>query len=222
MSLPPGPQPLPPDPGTPGESAQREYERRAATVGSSLDKMLGGLARASGKVPQATRAWADGAIGERKLAAVLSHIPELRILSDRRAGEANLDFIVVGPAGVFVVDAKNYRGVITFRDDGDAAAPDIRLYVDGRDRSYLAAEMRWQMKRVRQALSRSFKPVPWVTPVLCFVGGTWSIPLPPVPFDGVHLVSERSIIKLVTDRPVLDAGSVDRIHRVLGTAFPPR
>src|SRR5438445_5274008 len=171
--------PTAPQADTPGDSAQREYERRkAASVKTSLDKTLADLARASSSERQAIRAWADGAEGERKLGAVLKALPGLRVVSDCSVGGANLDFIVIGRSGVFVVDAKHYTGVITFRDDGDSSAPHLRLYVDGWDRSYLADEMWWQVKRVRRALATKLKPVPFVTPVLCFVDGTWSIPLP--------------------------------------------
>jgi len=210
-------------PGEAGASAQREYEqRKAADVKASLDKTLGEVGSALSPEPQATRAWADGAIGERKLDAVLTAMRGLRILRDREVGQANLDFIVVGPAGVFVVDAKHYRGVITFRDDGDASAPDLRLYVNSQDRSHLADEMRWQMSKVRKALAVRVKPVPWVTPVLCFVAGTWVVPMPPVEFRGVSLVSERSIRNLISDRQALDAASIDRIYRALAVAFPPK
>lgn len=206
-----------------GASAQREYElRKAADVRASLDRALGHVAGALNPEPQATRAWADGAIGERKLDAVLKTMRGLRVLSDCTVGRANIDFIVVGPSGVFVVDAKNYRGVITFRDDGDASASNLRLYINGQDRSHLATEMRWQVRMVRRALARSLKPVPWVTPVLCFVDGTWSVPLPPVDFAGVRLVSERSIRNLVAGNPRFDADAVNRIHRALATAFPSR
>jgi len=218
-----GPPIMSTQPGEAGASAQREYDlRKLADVKASLDKSLGDVRSALNPEPQATRAWAEGAIGERKLDAVLKSMRCLRVLSDRKVGRANIDFIVVGRSGVFVVDAKHYRGVITFRDDGDALAPDLRLYVNNQDRSHLAGEMRWQMKKVRHALATSCNPVPWVTPVLCFVDGTWSVPLPPVEFRGVRLVSERSIRNLITERQVLDADSIDRIHRALTLAFPPK
>jgi len=212
--------------GEPGSSAQREYDRlkaREASARVTLGKNLGGIQMAIRTESQATRAWADGAIGERKLAAVLRSVSGVRTLSDRRApGRANLDFIVVGPSGVFVVDAKYYRGVITFRDDGTSSVPDYRLYVNEHDRSPLADEMQWQVDTVRHALATSFRPTPPVTPVLCFVDGTWSIPLPPVHFRGVRLVSEKSIKGLIADEKLLDATLVNQIHRAMTLAFPPR
>ncbi len=214
------------DPGLPGASAQRIYDQRrsaGARVKRSLDNIMDGVAAASIEEPQATRAWAQGAIGERKLEAVLRRLRDVKVLSDRGVpGRANLDFIVVGPPGVFVVDAKLYRGVITFRDHGEASAPDIRLYVNGQDRSHLADEMQWQKDLVRRALRAKFNHRPPVRPVICFVDGTWPIPLPPVEFRGVLLVSERSIRSVVADEAILDAALIARMHHELAIAFPPR
>jgi nuclease-like protein len=215
----------PEDAGTPGGSAQQEYDRRRsadARVKASLDNIMVGVANASTREPQSTRAWAQGATGERRLAAVLQDIPGLRILSDRRVpyGRANLDFVVVSRSGVFVIDAKLHRGVITFRDEGDASTSDIRLYVNGRDRSSLADSMQWQLDVVEQALEASIDPTPWVTPVICFVDGKWPIPLPPVEFRRVLLVSERSIRSLVAEERILGPRLVDRIYHTLAAAFP--
>src|SRR6266568_2809192 len=88
-------------PGEAGASAQREYDlRKLADVKASLDKSLGDVRSALNPEPQATRAWAEGAIGERKLDAVLKSMRGLRVLSDRKVGRANIDFIVVGRSGV--------------------------------------------------------------------------------------------------------------------------
>ena len=78
------------------------------------------------------------------------------------------------------------------------------------------------MSKVRKALATRVKPIPWVTPVLCFVAGTWSVPMPPVEFKRVRLVSERSIKNLISESRVLDTESIDRIFRALVEAFPPK
>jgi hypothetical protein len=213
--------------GTPGASAQREHDRRHsadASVKASLDNIMGGVANASASDPQSTQSWAQGALGERKLAEVLLSLPGLRILSDRRVAhsDANLDFIVVSRSGVFVVDAKLHKGEITFRDEGDASTSDYRLYVNGRDRSSLADSMQWQVEVVEQALEATMDDIPVVTPIICFVDGKWPIPLPPIEFRGVLLVSERSIRNVVADDPFVGPRLVDRIYQTLALAFPPK
>ncbi len=60
-------------------------------------------------------AWAAGAEGERRVAAALAAVGEpWTVLHDRllRPGlsEANLDHVVVGPAGLLFLDAKNWSG----------------------------------------------------------------------------------------------------------------
>ena len=68
-------------------------------------------------------AWAAGAEGERRVAAQLATLSDAwTVLHDRllRPGlsQANLDHVVVGPGGLFLVDAKNWSGNITAYEDG--------------------------------------------------------------------------------------------------------
>jgi hypothetical protein len=89
--------------------------------------------------PQSTRAWSTGAAGEEKLARELAGIDGIHMLHDRRipGTRANIDHIVLAPGGVFVVDAKNYRGLIKVRDRGPLWREDLRLFVGRRDCSRL-------------------------------------------------------------------------------------
>src|SRR5438270_2734 len=82
----------------------------------------------------------------------------------------------------------------------------------------LVENMRWQMDAVLGALSAQPGTLPPVTPVLCFVDGDWPLLWPPSEFKGVRLEGIRSIKKLLGSAPTLDAGAIDRIHRVLATA----
>lgn len=64
--------------------------------------------------------WEQGAEGEVAVARALEALPEgwivLHDLPWPGRQRANLDHVVVGPAGVFVVDAKNWTGRIEVRD----------------------------------------------------------------------------------------------------------
>ena len=85
---------------------------------------------------------------------------------------ANIDHIVIGPAGVFVVDAKRLVGRIEIRNRGGFFRSDWRLTVGGRDQSKLARAMTWQVDAVRAALvAAGIDPLPPITPVLCFIDG---------------------------------------------------
>ena len=72
--------------------------------------------RARGK--SSAGAWEAGADGERRVAQALTALPpEWLVLHDRLLmpgrSEANLDHVVVGPAGVFLIDSKNWAGTIS-------------------------------------------------------------------------------------------------------------
>jgi Nuclease-related domain len=218
-----------PDDGTAGASARREYERRKSArdtrVKRRLGKVLGGVVLAMTDEPQSTRAWARGAMGEQKLAEALGGVPDLKILHDRSVPgtKGNVDHIVVAPAGVLVVDAKFYKGLIQIRDVGGFFKTDKRLYVGRRDCSQLVENMGWQVEAVLKALvAAGFDPTPPVTPVLCFVDGEWPLLSSPKEHNGVRLEGKRSIKKLVTGARVLDAEVIDRIYDVLAAAFPPK
>jgi len=102
------------------------------------------------------------------------------VLSDRAwpGRRANLDHVVVAPSGVFVIDAKAYRGKVELIDRGSFCRPSFRLHVEGWDRSDLVAGVRRQAELVRglvEAGGSGPDPVQ-VTPVLCFVGSQWAMP----------------------------------------------
>ena len=65
--------------------------------------------------------WEQGAAGEVAVATALAALPAdwvvLHDLAWPGRQRANLDHVVIGPGGVFVVDAKNWSGRIEVRDD---------------------------------------------------------------------------------------------------------
>jgi hypothetical protein len=180
-----------------GRSAQQEYEKRSArelarkqqAVAEDAEwresmkekrPVLGRVVTAITPKPQitpesqGTKAWKTGAEGERRVAEVLTGVPGIEVLHDRRVpgSRANIDHIVVGPTGVYVVDAKKYTGEITTRDKGGLLKSDLRLYVGTRDQTKLVEAMLWQVDVVRRALGDQYADVP-VRGVLCFIGCEW-------------------------------------------------
>jgi len=173
--------------------------------------------------PPSTRAWASGAVGERGLAEALGQVKGLQVLHDRSVPgtRGNIDHIIVSAAGIFVVDAKHYHGLIRIRDRGGLFKTDNRLYVGSHDCSELADNMGWQVAAVQTAISvAGIDPSPPVTPVLCFVDGEWPLFGGPDSYKGVRLEGKRSIKKLVSATGHLDPGDVDRVARVLATGLP--
>jgi hypothetical protein len=216
------------DSGVAGTSARREYERRKANRETRIKRKFGrfgGVVLALTDDPQSTRAWATGARGEQKFAKALERIDGLRMLHDRRVphSPANIDHILISPAGVFVIYAKNYRGTIAIRNRGSFFRPDRRLYVGGRDCSALATGLGWQVEAVTGALTAAgVDPLPVVTPVLCFVDGEWPLFSAPDEYAGVRLEGTGSMRKLVSAPTVLDPSWIERVARLLSVELPPK
>ena len=66
-------------------------------------------------------AWQAGADGERRVAGELAKLPSTwRVLHDRLLRPdrslANIDHLVVGPSGVYLIDAKNWAGGVSVHD----------------------------------------------------------------------------------------------------------
>lgn len=151
---PTAPQPLP------GQSAQREYDRRRGRYKAELDRKWG---RAGSVVsllrpePWSARAWGVGAKGER---AAGEHLEKklrgftCEALHDRRipGSRANIDHIVIGPAGVTVFDTKNMRGKVRAKTVGIGRRRRTVLMVDNRDQTKLIDGVRAQVTVVEQSL----------------------------------------------------------------------
>ena len=105
--------------GQAGGSAHREYERRKdkrETYVKEHHPHLGGVILALQEPPQEETRWERGAVGEQRVAAILAKkCPEAIILNDRRIppGRGNIDHIAISASGVWVIDAKRYKGEIT-------------------------------------------------------------------------------------------------------------
>lgn len=166
--------------GVAGVSARREFERRhdarQERVRARFPRMGRVLLAVFGDL-QSTTAWASGAGGEERLGGMLQQIagPSLRVLHDRRipGTRANIDHLVVCPAGVFVIDAKRYRNARPeLRVRGGLFSPRRELLcVGGRDRTKLVEGMRKQVAVVEAALT-GHPDVP-VRGVLCFIEADW-------------------------------------------------
>lgn len=222
----PAPAPITIDPGIAGRSARVEHDRREAKRQQAITDRWGTgfvakVVRALSDEPQSTRAWAIGAAGEEKLAAELAKVPSIRMLHDRRVPgtRGNIDHIVVAPAGVFVIDAKNHEGSLAIVDRGGFFHTDYRLTIGRRDCSALADGMTWQVDAVRAALPDGAPPV---IAVLCFLRVEWPLFRAPDGFRGVLLEGPRSVRRLMTRASLLDEAQIDALAAHLAARFPPK
>lgn len=158
-----------------------------------------------------------GCRGERQVCAELSrlapsgfeHLDDLRWRADLDS-RVNLDHLVVGPTGVYVVDAKNWAGRIEVR--GNHVLQDGR-YVDDR-----LIALSWLRLRVAEVLrAAGYAHVPQA--LVCFTG---SQPQLPGAVAGVLLTDRVRLAATIERRPhLLGPAQVRAITELLAYAFPP-
>lgn len=213
-------------PGVAGSSARREHERRVARREErirSKHPRLGGLILAVSDDPQSTRAWATGAVGEERLGRRLDAAagPLVRVLHDRAipGSRANLDHLVVCPTGVFVVDAKRYKGRPHRVVEGGLFTPRTeKLLVGRRDCTKLVDAGLKQAGLVREVLTDDTVTV---RSVLCFVEADWPLLGGDFVVRDVTVTWPKKLASTVTRPGSLTEEQVADVHERLARAFPP-
>ncbi len=215
--------------GDAGASAQREYERRSAKHTKKIEDRwgtgkIGSIAKFVIDEPQHTTAWAKGADGERRLANHLKR--ELSntsvVLNDRKVKgtRGNIDHIAVTSGGVWIIDAKNYKGMVERRDVGGMFKSDVRLFVNGRDRSKAVKGMEWQHRVVTEELISLGRPEVPVYQALCFTNAEWPLLKKQGKVGGVWIVSAQKLVKIANEKIQLDEGDIANLAMHLSMIFP--
>lgn len=209
--------------GTAGASARREFERRKAKREERIrtkHPKLGGLMLAVSDEQQSTTAWDIGALGEERLGKGLDRLASdtLRLLHDRRIprSKANIDHLAVTASGVYVIDAKKYRGRPHLKIEGGLFRPRVeRLLVGSRDCTKLVDGVLKQVDVVRGLLDDD---VP-VHGVLCFVEADWPLIGGAFTTRGVQALWPKKLYpKLLAEGP-FTADTVAERHRKLAHAL---
>lgn len=215
------------DRGRPGASALREGRRRQERREAGINRAhprLGKVILALTDEPQSTRSWQSGGKAEGELGEALERLREegLGVLHDRRipGSKANIDHLVIGPAGLFVIDTKRYSGKIERRDRGWALDRNWRLYVNGRDKTRLVEAMPRQVDAVRQALASTTLPDCVITAALCFVDSHWGIGASPFVINEVRVLWPNMLSKLVRSEGTLNRAQIAELERALAFALP--
>jgi len=178
--------------------------------------------------PVSTRVWAQGAAGERAVAAKLDELggSHLELLHDRvmrdpagRLSKGNIDHLAVAATGVWVIDAKTHRGSLEVRRSGGLFGPRVeQLVIADRDQTKLVHGLNKQVMAVRQQLDDVGAHVQ-VHGALCFVGtelpwfGSSSI-------AGVPLVGRRGLAKLLRAEGPVPLEERQAIKQYLSQRFP--
>ena len=231
-SQPPAPEALPqPDPpstrdsGVAGGSAQQEYEKRHQRREQKIEAKWGrlsGVVKFLSDDPQSTKAWAKGSEGERKLAAHLVRTVGDRavMLHDRRipGSRANIDHLVVAASGIWIIDAKSYKGKVEQRDVGKWLKTDKRLYVNRHDQTKLVGGLARQINAVLEAIEDADIRV---SAALCFVDSEWGMFSKPFHQGGVLVTWPKKLSEAIAEPGPLSPTMVMNVADRLAAALPP-
>ena len=135
--------------------------RAAAPVRSRMARLLG--------VHTDERAWRRGATGERATAWWLGRLPAgWQLFNDIPVGDrgANIDHVLVGPAGVFTVNAKNLTGKVWVASRS--------ILHNGHKTSFLPKAVH-EAKRASRLLSAALDRPIEVYPILAILADDWTL-----------------------------------------------
>ena len=210
------------EPGIAGASARREHERRRANREARIRRKygrIGGFLLAVQEAPAHERAWARGAEGEERVARRLAKLlgNGAVLLHDRRlpGSRTNIDHIAVAPSGVWVIDAKRYKGKVAVVKPLFGQA---KLTIAGRDKSALADGLAKQVAAVEAATPGIGFDVR-VYGALCFVDADLPI-LGRRTFRGYPLVYPRPLARLIKGGTGLAPAQLQAVAAHLASRFP--
>lgn len=162
--------------------------------------------------------------GEERLGGHLDSLAgdTLAVLHDRRIpkSRANIDHLVITTAGIWVVDAKRYRGRPDLRIEGGILRPRTEtLMVGRRDCSALVEGVLKQVGLVRDVVGEQ---VP-VRGVLCFVEADWPLIGGSFRTQDVEVLWPRRLGKLLAESEPSPGHPIDVINttHALAEHFPP-
>jgi len=144
-----------------------------------------------------------GARGEERVAGILQTLPDTyHVFNDFVAGGVHVDHVVAGPAGVYAIETKYWRGVVTIEEG--------HILLDGQlpSRSPLA-----QVKKEAALVKSTLEKAGWkgaVTPVLAFAGDTFAAHI--AELQGAVVINSCDLAKSFgTDRVVIQPAELDRL-----------
>lgn len=167
--------------------------------------------------PNTITAWQTGAEGEAYTGRLLEPLEAqgFRILHDRKIprSRANIDHIVIGPPGIFVVETKSYQGSLQIRGD--------EIFVAGRRKNGWIPEVQREAAAAETALADEIAAHGWtVTPVICVHRA--DLPWFRSEVQGIRVVSGKDLIaRLRKAEPVLTPADVERLAALADARLRP-
>lgn len=162
--------------------------------------------------------WRLGAEGERQTANALRPLTRRgwTLVNDVQTERGNIDHILVGPPGVFLLETKRLGGIVSV----ERGALSVRWHEDpddGYDARQIGPRTRALAAQLAERVKESGAPNVWVQPVVVL----WSdFPQGSVQSDGVAWVAGKCLAAVLRARPrVLSEEQTDEIAAVARSAF---
>jgi hypothetical protein len=169
--------------------------------------------------------WQKGSDGESRLAGFVEREVGDAVISlhDRLipGTRGNIDHLFVAPTGVWVVDAKAYKGKVERREVGSFWRRENQVYVGGKNRSSCAKGVGKQVAAVLAALGGD--AVLKGTDVhagLCFVESEWGLLDFPFQVGYVWVLYPGALRKRLRKDGPLSREAMERIARRLDLSLP--
>jgi membrane protein implicated in regulation of membrane protease activity len=157
------------------------------------------------------KTWGKGLEAEETVGKSLLALPsEYKIIEDLNTGRGNIDVIVIGPTGLFVIEVKAMKGVVSYQNG--------QLAIDGRvfEKDYIVqteAERQWLTHTLKQYLNLDYK----ATGLLLFPYGKTDKATINGPIKSSIWIGEGNFHRYLIDksRNYLTTNEVERIYTLL-------
>jgi hypothetical protein len=162
--------------------------------------------------------WREGAEGEKATARALRRLASggWTLTHDLQMGPGNVDHILIGPAGVFLLESKRLRGVISVRS-GDLRIRWREDLDDGYARTSVGARAKARSAELSKVLRRPGPGRIWVQPTVVLWG---DFEQRSVLSGGVAWVSGKHLASVLARRPVtLSDADVAQLTTAVRNAF---
>ena len=168
--------------------------------------------------PNSITAWQTGAQGELRTGRLLEPLEGegFRILHDRKipgSRAANIDHIVIGPPGIFVVETKSLGGSLQIRGND--------VFVAGRRKTKMIDEVKREALAVQTAFADEIAAHGWtVSPVICVHRA--DLPMFRSEVAGVRIVSGKDLVKRLREADhLLAPADVERLAALAAARLLP-
>jgi len=218
----------PVDSGVPGASAAAEGTRRADRKVNEVKRKYGDYAAEVARQMadrEAAASWGKGSDGESRLASYVRREVGDRVIAlhDRLipGTRGNIDHIFISQAGVWVVDAKAYKGRVSRREIGPFWRRDNELYIGRRNQTRLANGLARQVDAVSAALrADAALHGTDLHAALCLVESEWGLLDLPFQIGNVWVMYPGALKKRLRKAGSIPRETMEDIARRLDLSLP--